>query len=359
MSERALEVAVVGGGPAGAACAIALARTGRSVVLIDRGRAPRPGDTALPAIQPALVELGIWDRFVGDGHLPCSAVESAWAGTATTTHAITSPFGPGWHLDRVRFDRLLRDTAAATGVELRAGVVTSQVTVDERGAHLALRDGTIDARIVVDATGRTGRVAPVERRHHDRLIAAQAIYRIVDPEPVLSVEPAPIGWWYAAPLSADELVVVLLTDADQVPTADQRPAWFAAALAATTGIRMRAGARLCRPLQLFAAHTACLRRAAGPGWVAVGDAARAYDPLSGSGIAHALRDGLTAAGAVHAALDGDASAMTAYADQVAARFARYLGERATYYGRETRWPAAPFWRRRAPVIGAPPPALAT
>ncbi|MGH9149194.1 MAG: FAD-dependent oxidoreductase, partial [Acidimicrobiales bacterium] len=35
------DVAVVGGGPAGAAAAISLARAGRDVVLLDRARFPR------------------------------------------------------------------------------------------------------------------------------------------------------------------------------------------------------------------------------------------------------------------------------------------------------------------------------
>src|SRR6185295_2113136 len=170
------------------------------------------------------------------------------------------------------------------------------------------------------------------------LIAVQATCDGPAPDQVLSVEPVPDGWWYAAPLSARELVVVLLTDREHVPPADQRAAWFRHALQQTIRTRARVGDRACGSLQMFAAHTACLQRAAGPGWVAVGDAARAYDPLSGSGVVHALRDGVTAAAAVVAALDGDDAALLAYADAIAARFVRYLGDRAAYYRCERRWP---------------------
>src|SRR5689334_3682437 len=59
--------------------------------------------------------------------------------------------------------------------------------------------------------------------------------------------------------------------------------------AATTHL----GARRCasvRATQAVRRKTACLERVAGPRWVAVGNVARAYDPLNGSGVAHALRD---------------------------------------------------------------------
>src|SRR5436190_5494193 len=43
----------------------------------------------------------------------------------------------------------------------------------------------------------------------------------------------------------------------------------------------------------------------GEGWVAVGDAAQSYDPLSSQGLRYALESGIRAAFAVDAALDGD------------------------------------------------------
>ena len=67
MDSRQLDadIVVVGGGPAGAAAAIAGATRGRSVILLERDRPGReaPGETLHPGIEPLLVQLGIADRL--------------------------------------------------------------------------------------------------------------------------------------------------------------------------------------------------------------------------------------------------------------------------------------------------------
>jgi flavin-dependent dehydrogenase len=86
---------------------------------------------------------------------------------------------------------------------------------------------------------------------------------------------------------------------------------------------------------------------AGPGWLAAGDAAAAYYPLTSHGIAAAIAGGWDAAHAVLAALDGDPAAADVYADRLRRSFTRYLNVRAAYYAMEERWPRSPFWRRRS------------
>src|SRR5262249_39615562 len=89
-----------------------------------------------------------------------------------------------------------------------------------------------------------------------------------------------------------------------------------------------------------------LDRVAGPGWLAVGDAASAIDPLSGAGIAKSLLGAIAAARAADRGLAGSIAPLAAYAETIRSDFegARRMG--AAYYGRERRWPASPFWRRR-------------
>src|SRR5262245_61751299 len=59
------DVAVVGGGPGGAATAIACATRGKSVVLIERElfARERPGETLHPGVEPLLKRLGVGDRL--------------------------------------------------------------------------------------------------------------------------------------------------------------------------------------------------------------------------------------------------------------------------------------------------------
>jgi flavin-dependent dehydrogenase len=84
----------------------------------------------------------------------------------------------------------------------------------------------------------------------------------------------------------------------------------------------------------------------GDGWIAAGDAAAAYDPLSSHGIGSALAGGRQAADAVAAHLDGDGAAFTNYRERLLAEYARYLWTRDGYYRDERRWSGAPFWERR-------------
>src|SRR5262249_58094658 len=84
----------------------------------------------------------------------------------------------------------------------------------------------------------------------------------------------------------------------------------------------------------------------GDGWVAVGDAAFAYDPLSGHGITSALASGRDAGRAIAAAFAGDAEALPGYADRLSRARRLYQRRRLEQYTQEHRWANRPFWGRR-------------
>ena len=112
------DVAVLGGGPAGAAAAITLARTGRSVVVIEKSHyeQSRIGETLVPAARPLLVRLAVWEPFLAAGHLPSPGVLSVWGEDELyETHSIFNAYGQGWHLDRQRFDTMLAQAAEKPG----------------------------------------------------------------------------------------------------------------------------------------------------------------------------------------------------------------------------------------------------
>ena len=89
-----------------------------------------------------------------------------------------------------------------------------------------------------------------------------------------------------------------------------------------------------------------LAKAYGAGWVAVGDAAQCYDPLSSQGLVNALESGVRAAFAVHAALDGDLRHLRRYQTLLELEWLRYERMRRQYYLLEQRWPDSLFWQRR-------------
>jgi len=106
-----------------------------------------------------------------------------------------------------------------------------------------------------------------------------------------------------------------------------------------------------RKLTLALAPSAILSRVVGERWLAVGDAACAYDPLSAQGVVKALCDGEAAADAIAGVLAGAGEApLLAYQDGMFARFRDYLRLRRRLYRIERRWLQAPFWRNRRLLV---------
>jgi flavin-dependent dehydrogenase len=110
---------------------------------------------------------------------------------------------------------------------------------------------------------------------------------------------------------------------------------------------MLRGSRPCGPVVVRPTQSRRLEPAAGEHWLAVGDSAARFDPLSSQGIFKALRSGIYAAYAVGDLLArGDDSGLRRYRRFVREEFRSYAGVRTKYYREEQRWPASEFWLRR-------------
>lgn len=361
MAEHAVDVAIVGAGPAGAALAAALApRLG--VALIERAAAPseRIGESLPPPALVALSRLGLGPAAEDAGHLPYRGVRAVWAEPAITTQDfLRAPYGPGLHLDRARFDAALVEAATARGARLIRPARLNALEHADVGWRLRLqmdgREIEIAARLVVDATGRRAALArrlKVRRIALDRLTATYA--RLPASPRAQSgftlIEAVAEGWWYAAPVPGGSLVA-FHTDADLISSAEMRGGGWRAALAKTrlVGTCGTAPAE-DPPLGIVAAGSARLERAAGDGWLAVGDAAASFDPLSSQGLLNALTTALLARDAIRAHLAGDGAALTAYAETIGRVFALYRERLAMHYGEPRRFAGSPFWARRSGVL---------
>lgn len=107
-----------------------------------------------------------------------------------------------------------------------------------------------------------------------------------------------------------------------------------------------AGCTWAAPVKVRNASTSCLEQMTGPGWCAVGDAACARDPLSGSGVCKAIQSGLAAAAEIRQTGARPEAVLRNYATTAAKEFERFLAERKSCYCFEMRWPASAFWQRR-------------
>jgi flavin-dependent dehydrogenase len=365
---HSFDVAVIGAGPAGAATARRLAEAGCRVVLLERSSfdQPRVGESLAPAVQPLLVNMGVWDQFLALQPLPSYGTRSVWGEprAAVTSHLLT-PYLNGWHVDRLAFDRMLAVSAEQAGARLRMAARVLQFDAGPRGGGELLVGSSDRSRLperlrvdfVVDASGRRAMLSRwVGARHaiFDRLVGVAAQFD--DPDAASHcytlVETTPDGWWYSAPMSRTRSVAMLMTDGDLARRGRMStlPCWqIALRRAGLTAKRVESGTMCFGPAIFSAISQRLVREAGHPtrGWLAVGDAALAVDPISGSGVLRALRSAADAAGTALASLSGDADAVDAYEKRVDDECRRYLAEWAAYYAAEPRWSCTEFWGRRA------------
>jgi flavin-dependent dehydrogenase len=85
---------------------------------------------------------------------------------------------------------------------------------------------------------------------------------------------------------------------------------------------------------------------AGDAWLAVGDGATTFDPLSSMGIFKGLRSGIMAAYAIADYFKGSSKSLEKYEAILAREFEEYLSTKTDYYSRERRWQGSAFWQRR-------------
>jgi flavin-dependent dehydrogenase len=255
------------------------------------------------------------------------------------------PLGSGWHLDRAAFDSGLLDAARERGVRVLDGSRVRGATRSEGVWTLAL-DGAdaVRGRVLVDATGRTAAVARGRgaRRHRvDRLVAVVwelAGTRARSRDGTTLVEACADGWWYTSPVPRGRAIAAFVTDADLLPPRAQR--WDA--LTPPPHVRVALDRHWpVAPPRATDASVAHLDRVAGPGWLATGDAAASFDPLSSQGIVAALMLGRAAGEAATA--PGEPYAYAAAVERVVAE---HLADRLAYYALEDRFPNRPFWARR-------------
>jgi flavin-dependent dehydrogenase len=366
-------VIVVGGGPAGAATSISLARFGVAATVLEAAPGPRckVGESLPPSANPVLERLGLIPGL-RRAALPSYGSCSRWGSEEPTERDfLFAPTGVGWRVDRRAFELELAAAARETGVHWRYDhrvVACRRRTPRGWTLHVVTAEGpqTVSADLVVDASGRAARLARllgVRRVRYDRLIGTVFYCSTRTPAgPSLTFDPpaddsttvieaVPDGWWYSLFLPSRRLIAAFLTDGDLLDDVGIRPwndpsAHFAHAPTTRSRLLTADDPKRWDGPHIRPAHTSRLNAITGPDWLAVGDAAVTFDPLASYGISSALGAGFYAAASVVEHLGGRLDALRAYAELVDHTFAQYLILCHERYTLERRWPDATFWRRR-------------
>jgi flavin-dependent dehydrogenase len=352
----AVDVAVLGGGPAGLAAAIVSAQRGLRVAVVDRARTKRPvGETLGPEVKALLRSIGADRGFDELPAVPFVGTRSVWGSDDPFDRsAIMSPLGEGLHVDRASFDAWLTARAVDQGVAVETTSARVDVGRSPSGWTIASASAAISSKFLIDARGRVvPRGLPARRWvAFDRLVGVVGWMKLSDASSLadataeLLIEAIPSGWWYSARQPDGGLVATLMTDADLLSGAAREgldATWRAALAAAPLTSERLAAAALTQSLEVRRAESGFSLPDRGDDWRAVGDAATAWDPLAGTGVLRALSSGIEAAREISAELAGGA------ATSPASPPFEYLEARARYYQFEQRFRSSLFWARRQPI----------
>ena len=354
--KQSFDVLVAGGGPAGSAAALDLSRRGFSVALIEQDAYDtlRVGETLPPVIRRQLTGLGVWERFLGCAPLESYGIQSAWETSMPRDHNfLHNPYGCGWHVDRARFDAMLASAAAQAGAELMVSARVTSCHQEEGGQwrlEVAQRGTTqkLSGRVLIDATGRKAVLASrLGSQAHvaDRLIGAIAFSNRLETAQWTLIEAVEDGWWYSAALPGARMVFAYMTDSDLW----RESGWAGLMRLAPLTAQRAAGMEVSSPTQIISAASVIRRPVIGPNWVAIGDAALAFDPLCGQGVFNSIETGTRSSSAIARYFEDDSSGLAGYEEWVHETYRSYLSARSQFYRSVQRWPESPFWKRRASV----------
>ena len=316
-----------------------------------------PGEHLAPAAKPLLAQLDALDLLDRNCHLAANVVFSAWGyPQLAERNSMVNLEGAGSVLDRGQFESDLRVLALQRGLKPLAFNITNARY--NRGQWQITFDGmSEEIDYVIDATGRRALIAGKfsTRYNADRLTAAVGYYRQIAGWDLAAtratlIEATVSGWWYAALLPDRRLVLNYYSDTDLLPKRLRTDlSVWADMIGASHNIRRwisEAGFVIDRPPRIYNATSTWHMPCAGHGWIGIGDAAAAFDPLSSHGMTTALWTAILGAEAAVAFLKGDREPSNRYIDKVALGIQNFLESRSGIYGLERRFAKYPFWQRR-------------
>ena len=324
------DVVVVGGGPAGAATAIQLARAGLDVCVLDRARFPRNkacGEFLSPAATPLLEDLGVRDAIDTAGARRLEQVRifggDQRLDLAFPADADAPPWG--YALSRRKLDAILLDAARSAGAEVQEGVQVDDLVLDRgrvagvttRGAN-GVRD-SIRSRLVIGAGGRNcpvARVLGLQRRSSRRRIDLLAHWTtdVPAPEAECELHVGRVGYVAAAPVEGARLNINCVVPQTTLQRSPDPTLVYSDMLQRHPSLARWIVGKRAEPIVATDITPLTTARATADGALLVGDSALFLDPFTGQGIYLALASAQLAAGVTARALSASSVDRATLAD---------------------------------------------
>jgi len=330
-------VVVIGGGPAGSTVSTLVAQQGPCVALFERDHFPRfhIGESLIPETYWVLKRLGMLDKMKQSPFVKKHSVQFVGQ-----SGRLSEPFyfldhkphecSQTWQVLRSQFDKMLLDNAREYGVDVYEGVHVLDVLFDGPravGVKVAAEDGStheVRAQVVVDASGQGTMISSrLGLREWDPILKKAALWtywkgayrdagRDEGATSVLQTQ-GKTGWFWYIPLHNNVVSVGVVAGVDYLfknrDGKDHEAIYFEEVDRCPEVKRRIAVGTRCDDFHVLKEYSYHSKRAAGDGWVLIGDAFGFLDPLYSSGVLLALKSGQLAADAIAEGLaKGDTSA---------------------------------------------------
>lgn len=367
------DILIIGGGIAGCIAAISLVNY-YNVTLLDKLVEPvdRIGESLAPAAQRILKELDLLEneseaikQTIFRNNL---GMQSYWGNSQLQiVDHMRNPDGFSRSLDRKNFEVYLRNVAAKRGVNCIWGTRLSNSSYENNYWKITTKSDdlknrtthTIHAKFVIDATGRQSHFTKslgIQRTSYDKLISCWMSLPNTQENTMSTIVANELGWWYSAVVPDNKRVIAFQTDPDLVDRNTFKHV--------NTFLSFAKEHKLIQPLiegnettvnfhGTVSANSTRLEQVTGKQWVALGDAAMSFDPLSSQGMFNAMANAMQLQKLLinyDFIKDLDSTKEEQfnrlYENQLQQVWNHYLKHKNFFYSTETRWKEATFWKRR-------------
>ena len=306
--ESRKRVAIVGGGPAGAALATHLRKAGFLAALFDPERRPPliVGESLVPALVPLMQELGIEEEIAAISTLKPGATFYSTIDQSVTFNFSNAGRGApryAYNTPRISFDEIVLRNAQRCGVKVssrRAGLELDPATAEPRldAETLAVwRELTETERpdLIVDASGRSRTLAKLlnlpcwEGSRKDVALFAHLDSAELQHEGHIHINRLSRGWSWRIPLPGRVSVGLVIPGAALASYGEGAEEQYDNLCKSepTLAVLTRGATRLT-PVMKYSNYQLSSQRWSGKSWALLGDAGGFIDPIFSSGLLLAL-----------------------------------------------------------------------